>query len=112
NGGTSVISTEMVSGAGDAGYALQVADTNAIHWGGTLLFYLPPGGGAGPCLNAQGYGGLELSIKGSSPTGRFGVSLGMRDTIAVADDGLCDSATASDCKNASIELSLPAEPAT
>src|SRR6185436_5786411 len=68
NGGTGVISTEMVAGAGDAGYALQIADTNAIHWGGTLLFYFPPppSGAATTCLNAQSYGGLEFSIKGAS----------------------------------------------
>jgi hypothetical protein len=112
NGGTSVISTEMVAGAGGSGYALQVADTNATHWGGTLLFYFPSNGAPATCLNAQSYGGLEFSIKGASPSGRFSVSLGMRDTIAVADGGLCNDATASDCKNATIELSMLADPAT
>ena len=49
------------------------------NWGGLLLFYFPSNGA---CLNAQSYRGVEFSIKGSSPSGRIGVSLGMLDTIA------------------------------
>ena len=41
NGGTGVIATEMVTGEGDAGYALQIANTNATNWGGLLMFYFP-----------------------------------------------------------------------
>ena len=111
NGGTSVISTEMVTGEGGAGYALQIADSNATHWGGTLLFYFPASGTTAACLNAPSFQGVEFSIKGSSPSGRFGVSLGMLDTIPVANGGLCNNSTARDCENATIQLSMPADPA-
>jgi hypothetical protein len=111
NGGTSVISTDMVPGEGGAGYALQIADTNATHWGGVLLIYFPANGTTKPCLNAPSFQGLELSIRGSSPSGRFGVSLGMLDTTPIANGGLCDNPTATDCKNATIELHLPTDPA-
>jgi hypothetical protein len=110
NGGTAVITTEMVTGEGDAGYALQIANTNAMNWGGLLMFSFSLGGAAG-CLDARDYEGLEFAIKGASPSGRFGVSLGMLDTTPVSDLGLCDSPTASDCKNATIELSLPEDAA-
>src|SRR6188508_1435135 len=43
NGGTGVITTEMVPGEGGTGYALQIADTNAMNWGGLLLLYFIPG---------------------------------------------------------------------
>ena len=109
--GTSVITTEMVTGEAGAGYAVQISNTNAVNWGGLLLFYFPSSGGTA-CLNAQSHGGVEFSIRGSSPTGKIGVSLGMRDTIAVADDGLCDNATAGDCKNANVERPLGADAAT
>ena len=109
NGGTSVITTEMVAGEGTAGYAVQIADSNAVNWGGILLFYFPSNGA---CLNAQSYGGVEFSIKGASPSGRIGVSLGMLDTIAVKDNGLCDNATAADCRNASVESTLAADATT
>jgi len=112
NGGTSVISTDMVAGEGGTGYALQIADTNAVHWGGTLLFYFPAAGTTKACLNAPTYAGLAFSIRGAAPSGRFSVSLGMLDTIAVSDNGLCNSATASDCKNATIELAMPPDAAT
>lgn len=112
NGGTSVISTEMVTGEGNAGYAVQIADSNAMNWGGILLFYFPPDGTTPTCLNAQSYKGVELSVKGSTPTGRIGVSLGMRDTIAVADNGLCNNAAASDCKNATLERPLSSDATT
>ena len=36
----------------------------------------------------------------------------MDDTIAVADNGLCDNATASDCKNATLERTLSSDAAT
>jgi len=110
NGGTSVISTEMVTGEGNAGYAVQIADSNAVNWGGILLFYFPSGT-TPTCLNAPAYTGVEFSIKGSAPSGKIAVNLGMLDTIAVADHGLCDNATAADCKNANIEWPLPSDPA-
>ena len=112
NGGTSVIATEMVAGAGGAGYALQISNSNAIHWGGLLMFYFISGGTSAACLNAQDHRGVEFSIRGGSPSGRFGVSLGMLDTTPVADNGLCDNPTASDCKTATVEWKLPADPAT
>jgi hypothetical protein len=112
NGGTGVITTEMVTGNSGSGYALQIADTNAMNWGGLLMFYFISGGSSAACLNAQGYRGVQFSIKGSSPAGRFAVSLGMLDTTAVADKGLCDNPTASDCKDATSEWALPPDPAT
>lgn len=112
NGGTGVITTEMVAGEGGAGYALQIADTNAMNWGGLLMFYFISGGASTACLNAPDYKGVEFSIRGSSPSGRFGVSLGMLDTTPVADKGLCDSPTASDCKFATFESALPADATT
>jgi hypothetical protein len=111
NGGTGVITTEMVTGEGDAGYALQISNTNAMTWGGLLMFHFPGGGATPACLDARDYGGLEFSIKGESPSGRFGVSLGMLDTTPTGDNGLCNNPTTSDCKNATIELSLPADAA-
>jgi hypothetical protein len=111
NGGTGVITTEMVTGEGDAGYALQVSDTNAMNWGGLLMFYFPFGGAASECLDGRDYGGVEFSVKGESPSGRFGINLGMLDTIPTSDNGLCDNPTASDCKDANVEFSLPANPA-
>ena len=112
NGGTSVITTEMVTGVDDAGYALQISNTNAMNWGGLLMFYFPFGGEAQDCLDASAYGGVEFSIRGESPSGRFGVNLGMLDTTPTADGGLCDTATADECKNANIELNLPSDPTT
>jgi endo-1,4-beta-xylanase len=110
NGGTSVIATEMVAGEGGSGYALEFSNNNAANWGGLLMFYFPGASPGTACLDASGYSGVEFSIKGASPSGRFGVSLNMLDTIASADGGLCDNATASDCKNATLELSLPPDP--
>lgn len=104
--GTSVISTAMVMGEGDAGYALEIADTNAKNWGGLLMFYFPGAAGALPCLNAAGYSGIAFSIKGSAPSGRFGVSVSMLDTTPKASNGLCDNATMSDCKDATMQLPL------
>ncbi len=112
NGGTGVITTEMVTGEGDTGYALEIANTNATTWGGLLMLYFPFGGTPAACLDARNYGGLEFSIKGSSPSGRFGVSVGMLDTIPIGDNGLCDSPSASDCLPATIELTLPSDAAT
>jgi len=100
----------MVAGEGGAGYAVQIADSNAVNWGGILLFYFPSGT-TPTCLNAPAYTGVEFSIKGSAPSGKIAVNLGMLDTIAVADHGLCDNATAADCKNANIEWPLPSDPA-
>jgi hypothetical protein len=112
NGGTAVITTDMVTGEGGTGYALQIADSNAVNWGGLLMFYFISGGAGTACLNAQGYSGVAFSIKGSSPSGRFGVSLGMLDTTPVSDNGLCDNPTASDCKSAAVEWALPADATT
>ena len=112
NGGTSVIATDMVTGAGATGYALQISNTNATNWGGLLLLFFPQTGATPTCLNTQSYRGVEFSIKGTSPSGRFGVSVGMLDTIPVADNGRCDNATATDCKNATIELAMPVDGAT
>lgn len=109
NGGTSMITTEMVVGQGDAGYALQIANTNAVNWGGLSMFYFPGDATTSPCLDAREYAGLEFSIRGSAASGRFGVTIGMRDTIPKADRGLCDNANASDCKDATIELTLPSD---
>jgi len=102
----------MVTGEGGAGYALQIADTNAMNWGGLLMFYFISGGASTACLNAQDYQGVAFSIRGSSPSGRFGVSLGMLDTTPVADNGLCDNPTASDCKSATVESALPTDATT
>lgn len=110
NGGTSVISTDMVTGEGGAGYALQISDSNATHWGGALLFFFPSSGTG--CLDAHDYQGLEFSIQGASPSGKIAVSLGMLDTIPVASNGLCNDAAASNCENATIQLSLPSGAAT
>lgn len=112
NGGTSVIATEMVTGEGGNGYALQFSDSNATHWGGLLMFYLPGDGTTTKCLNVAAYSGLEFSIRGTSPSGRFGVNLGMLDTIPTADKGLCNNSVASDCKDATIELNMPASAET
>jgi len=112
NGGTGVITTEMVPGEGDVGYALQIANTNATNWGGLLTFYFPYEGTTPACLDASGYQGLEFSIQGASPSGRFGVNLGMLDTIPSVDRGLCDNATTSDCKDANVEFTLPADSTT
>ncbi len=107
--GTTVISTQMVTGEGGAGYALQISDTNATHWGGLLMFFIPS---AGACLDAHGFGGVQFSIKGASPSGRFGVNLGTLDTIPTSDSGLCSNPTSSDCKDANVEFALPTDPAT
>ncbi len=112
DGGTSVISTDMVPGAGGTGYALQISDTDATNWGGLLVFYFPQSGSTPTCLNASSYQGVQFSIRGSSPSGNFGVSLRMLDTIPVAQGGLCDDATATDCKDATIQLPLPADATT
>jgi hypothetical protein len=110
--GASVISTEMVVGEGDAGYALQISNSNAMNWGGLLMFYFPYEGTTPACLDARGYAGVEFSIKGASPSGKFGVMLGMLDTTPSGDNGLCDSAVTDDCKQANLELSLPSDAAT
>jgi hypothetical protein len=102
----------MVTGEGDTGYALEIANTNASNWGGLLTFYFPFGGTTSACLDARQYGGLEFSIKGSSPSGRFGVSVSMLDTIPPSDHGLCENPVTSDCKDANIELTLPPEAET
>jgi hypothetical protein len=109
NGGTGVITTEMVTGMGDTGYALQISNTNAMNWGGLLMFYFPYSGSVVTCLDARDHGGIEFSIKGSSPSGRFGVTLGMLDTMPSAENGLCDNPTTSDCKDATLELTLPSD---
>jgi hypothetical protein len=108
NGGTSVIATEMVPGEDGTGYALQISNTNATNWGGLLMLYFS----TPACLDARSYTGLEFSVKGSSPSGRFGVTLGMLDTIPTTSNGLCDNATSSDCKDATVESTLPADAGT
>jgi hypothetical protein len=107
NGGTAVIATEMVTGASGAGYALQISNTNAMNWGGLLMFYFPAAGAG--CLDARNYRGVEFSIRGASPSGRYGVSVGMLDVIPTADSGLCSNANADDCKPATIDFPLPAD---
>jgi hypothetical protein len=111
NDEASVIATEMVTGADGDGYAVQVSNTNAMNWGGLLMFYFPSDASTTTCLDGGSYDGIAFSIKGASPSGRVGLSLGMLDTIPAADNGLCDNAT-SDCKNASIELELPVDAET
>lgn len=76
------------------------------------MFYFPVTGPGPSCLNAGDYDGVEFSIRGASPSGRFGVTLGMLDTIAVGDAGLCDNPTPSDCKDATVEWTLPADAGT
>jgi endo-1,4-beta-xylanase len=110
NGGTSVISTQMVTGREGTGYALEFSDTNAGHWGGLLSLYFPSTGPG--CLDARTYTGVEFWIKGSSPSGRFGVSLNMLDTVPTSSGGLCSSASSSDCKSASLEFVLPSDAQT
>jgi len=110
--GASVISTEMVAGEGDAGYALEIANTNAVNWGGLLMFYFPYSGSVAACLDAGAYGGIEFSVRGSSPSGRFGINLGMLDTTPIGEHGFCDNPTTADCKNATLEFRLPADAAT
>ena len=105
----SEITTKMVTGIGGSGYALQVANTNAVNWGGLLMFYFTGGTVPIPCLDAGADSGLRFSIKGSSPSGRFAVALSMVDTTPTADKGLCDNASSADCKDANIQLSLPAD---
>jgi hypothetical protein len=110
--GASVITTDMVTGEGDAGYALEVSNTNAVNWGGLVMFYFPYSGSVAACLNGGGYSGIEFSIRGSSPSGRFGINLGMLDTTPVGEHGLCDNPTTADCKDATLELRLPTEATT
>ncbi len=105
----SVITTEMVPGADGSPHALQFSNDNAVNWGGLLMVRFH-GAGTSSCLNASDYAGIELSIKGTTPSGNVGVSLSMVDTIPTADGGLCDNATAGDCKDASLRVALPAEP--
>ncbi len=111
-GGSSVIATEMVTGEGDDGQAIQISNTNAANWGGLLMFYFPYSGAVATCLDARSFSGVEFSVKGSSPSGRFGVNLGMLDTIPTADHGLCDKQGTNDCKDPSVELTLPAQAST
>ncbi len=108
----SVIATTMVPGVGDAGYALQFSNTNAANWGGLLMLYFPGADPSTSCLDARAYTGVEFSIKGSSPSGKFGVSVNMLDTVPPADGGSCANASSDDCKNATLELSLPPDPET
>jgi hypothetical protein len=112
DGGAAVIATEMVPGEGGAGYALQFSNTNAMNWGGLLMFYFISSGTSAACLNAPGYRGVEFSIRGATPTGKFGVTIGMLDTTPVTDKGLCNNANTDDCKSATLELPLPADAAT
>jgi hypothetical protein len=105
NGGTAVVTTEMVPGEGGGGYALQIANTNAANWGGLLMLYFS----TPACLDARGYSGVEFSVRGASPAGRFGVTLGMLDTTPASDHGLCSNATTTDCKDATVQLTLPAD---
>jgi len=112
NGGTGIIATQMVPGEGGAGYALQISDSNASHWGGLLMFYFPSSSASAACLDAHAYAGVEFSLQGTSPSGRVAVTLGMLDTIQKSDHGLCDNPNASDCKDATIQLALPSDATT
>lgn len=110
--GTSVVSTEMVEGHDGSGYAVQIANTDAVNWGGLLSIYFP-GNGAGPgCLDASSYDGVEFWLKGSSPSGNFGVSLNTLDTVPDSSGGLCKSSGANDCKSAALQFALPADAET
>jgi len=110
--GTGVITTEMVTGEGDTGYALSIANPIASNWGGLLSFYFPFSGTTAACLDAREHGGLAFSIKGSSPSGRFGVNVSMLDTVPPSDHGLCSNPASSDCKDANVELLLPPDAET
>ena len=71
------------------------------------MFYFPFGGATTACMDAREFGGgVEFSIQGTSPSGRFGVTLGMLDTIPTADNGLCSNLPASDCKDATFEFAI------
>ena len=110
--GTSVVSTDMVEGHDGVGSAVQIANTDAVNWGG-LLSLTFPGSGTGPgCLDASQYSGVEFWIKGSSPSGNFGVSLNTLDTVPTSAGGLCNSSIADDCKSAALQFALPADPET
>lgn len=109
--GTSVVGTEMVPGRAGSGYALQISDTNAVNWGGLLSLYFP--GSAGPgCLDASAYSGIEFWIKGSSPSGNAGVSLNLLDTVPTSSGGLCSGTGSGDCRAATLQFALPADPET
>lgn len=109
-GGSSVVATEMVPGTNGGGHALRISNTNSLNWGGLLMLYLQGDGVTTPCLDARRYGGIELSVKGTAPSGRFGVNVSLLDTTPAADGGLCTNATASDCKDATTSFSLPSDP--
>ncbi len=51
--------------------------------------------------------GRRVLHQGSSPSGKFGVSLNQLDTMPPADGGLCDSSEEKDCENATLQLALP-----
>lgn len=104
----SVVSTKMVEGRDGTGYALEIADSNALTWGGLLSFYFPGSGGPG-CVDASAYAGVEFWIRGSSPSGNVGVSLNTLETVPTSAGGACDNASASDCKSATLQLPLPAD---
>lgn len=110
--GTSVVSTEMVEGHGGSGYAVQIANTDAINWGGLLSFYFPGSGATPGCLDASPYSGVEFWIKGASPSGNFGVSLNTLDTVPTSSGGLCNGSGPNDCKSATLQLALPTDPDT
>ena len=113
NGGTGVITTEMVTGEGDAGYALQISNTNAMNWGGLLMFYFPfARHGAGVLGRARLPRAWSSRSKASSPSGRFGVSIGMLDTDPDRRQRALRQPDSSDCKHATVELTLPADAAT
>jgi len=108
----SVISMEMVTGLGDTGYALRFANTNATNWGGLLMITFTGSSAPLTCLDAHMSQGVAFSIRGTSPSGRFGVNLGMLDTAPTSEQGLCNNASSDDCKGAAIELNLPSDPQT
>ena len=103
------ITTEMVAGADGSPYAIRIASDDAQNWGGLLMLYFPSGGDIA-CLDGSEYAGIELSLKGSSPSGNAGVTLGMVDTNPTADGGLCDNASSDDCKEANVQVALPEDP--
>lgn len=107
---TSVITTEMVPGVGGEGYALHISNSNATNWGGLLMLYVTGTATTLGCIDARAYGGIELTIKGSTPSGRVGINVSKLDTTPTADNGLCNNATSSDCKDATITHALPPDP--
>lgn len=110
--GTSVVSTEMVEGHDGSDDAMQISNTDAVNWGGLLSVSFPGNGSSPGCLDASAYDGVQFWIKGSSPSGNFGVSLNTLDTVPASSGGLCNGSAANDCKSATLQFALPADAET